>query len=64
MDEKEEKKMSFSEALSYAKGDVVDFKEKLKNYSYDFDKIDETGVNYIQNKNKSFVFKKLIMMFR
>lgn len=43
MDEKEEKKMSFSEALSYAKGDVVDFKEKLKNYSYDFDKTDETG---------------------
>jgi len=51
MDEKEEKKMSFSEALSYAKGDVVDFKEKLKNYSYDFDKIDETGTYIL----KSFI---------
>ena len=44
MDEKDEKVLSFSEALSYAKGDAVDFKEKLKNYKFDFDKsIDDNG---------------------
>ncbi len=47
MDEKEEKKMSFSEALSYAKGEVGDFKAKLKNSSYDFDKVDEAGTHRI-----------------
>lgn len=43
MDEKEEKQLSFNEALSYAKGGAEDFKLKLKEYKYDFDTLDDNG---------------------
>jgi len=61
MDEKEEKKLSFSDALSYAKGDVLEFREKLKTYSYEFNLLDENGIImfYLKRCFKILIFYEI-----